>query len=593
MGQVVAEDLGALHRRARGLAALVEASGALAATLDLGSVLQASTDGVCRLADFDTAAVYFIEGDRLRLGATTPALPPDFPEALRLAAIADHPHIGRVLESGAPLLLPDARTAVFTAAERAAAEQRRLRTVLYLPMIAGVKAVGVLIVAASVTPRPIESDEIDLCRTLANLAALATENARLYQAGLARAEELARQSEEARRANAERLELERRFLHAQKLESLGVLAGGIAHDFNNLLQAMMGNLDLALEGAQSGAEEREAIGQAAVAARRAADLTRQLLAYTGKGRFVIRPLDLSAMVRENANLLRASVPHTCAIELRLADGLPAIEADAGQVQQVVMNLITNAADAIGPRPGTITVSTRRAAGGPSALEGSRLAGVEPADAYVAVEVSDTGCGMDPATSERMFDPFFSTKGVGRGLGMSALLGIVRGHRGGIFVESLPGSGTTVRVLFPEPRARGTTSPPAADAGPAAAVEPAPGAVLVVDDEDLVRRACLAMVRALKRPGFGAASGAEAIELVRARRGEIRFAVVDLSMPGMDGMATLDALLAVDPTIRIIVSSGFDERSLAGRDGAARVAGFIQKPFTLATLRAALATASAE
>jgi signal transduction histidine kinase/CheY-like chemotaxis protein len=595
MGHAVAEEIGALHRRARGLATLVEASGALAATLDLGTVLQASTDSVCRLAGFDTAAVYFLEGERLRLGATTPALPPDFPEELRLAALADHPHIRKVLAAGAPLLLPDAQAATFTDAERIAAEWRDLRTLLYLPMIAGVKAVGVLIVAASGAPRPIGSDEIDLCRTLANLAALATENARLYEAGHARAAELARQSEEARRSNAERIELERRLLHAQKLESLGVLAGGIAHDFNNLLQAMIGYLDLALPELPPGSEALEAVAQAVAAARRAAGLTRQLLAYSGKGHFLVSPLDLSAMVRENANLLRASVPHTCAIELRLADGLPAIEADAGQVQQVVMNLITNAAEAIGPRPGTITVTTARREGGRGALEGSRIAGVEPADEYVAVEVADTGCGMEATTIERMFDPFFSTKGVGRGLGMSALLGIVRGHRGALFIDSAPGLGTTVRVLFRAQRAGASPSasevPRAAPAG--GRPEPAPGTVLVVDDEDLVRRACVSMLRSLKRPALGAAGGSEAVELLRARRGEIRVAVVDLSMPGMDGMATLDALLAVDPTLKVILSSGFDEGALLGREGASRVAGFIQKPYSLSELRAVLAKASVE
>ena len=594
MAHAVAEELGALHRRARGLATLVEASGALAATLDLETVLQASTDGVCRLAGFDTAAVYFIEGERLRLGATTPALPRDFPDALRLAYAADHPHIRRALASGAPLLLPDARAATLTDAERSATEQRGLRTVLYLPMIAGVKAVGVLIVSTSGTPRPLGTDEIDLCRTLANLAALATENARLYQAGLARAEELARQSEEARRANAERLELERRLLHAQKLESLGILAGGIAHDFNNLLQAMLGNLDLALPALPPGSEAAEAVGQAAVAAKRASDLTRQLLAFSGKGHFVVRPLDLSAMVGENAHLLRAAVPHTCAIELGLEDGLPPIEADAGQMQQVVMNLITNAADAIGPRPGTITVRTGRRRGGPGALEGSRITGVEPAGEYVAFEVSDTGCGMEPETIERMFDPFFSTKGVGRGLGMSALLGIVRGHEGAIFVDSTPGRGTTVRVQFPA--AHRSSSQAGLEGGAAVAapaLDPAeqpPGGVLVVDDEELVRRTCVSMVRSLKRQALAAAGGPEAVELLRARRGEIRYAIVDLSMPGMDGLATLDALLAVDPALKVVLSSGFDEQALLDREVSARIAGFVQKPYSLADLRAALAKA---
>ena len=582
------DDVLVLRRRAAGLATLVEVSGALAVTLDLGEVLQTTTDGMCRLAGFDTAAVYLLDGQTLRLGATTPRLPPDFPEALRLAPLADHPHICRTLADGAPVFVPDAREATFTAAERIAADRRGLRSILYLPMVAGVKPVGVLIVADATAPRPLSADEVDLCRTFANLAALAAENARLYQASRDHAAALERQSAAAQRADAERLELERRLLHAQKLESLGLLAGGVAHDFNNLLQAMLGNLDLAIAVVATGSPAREPIEQAVHAARRATDLTRQLLAYSGRGRFVVQPVDLSALVRENAHLFRASVPHTCEIELRLADDLPAVDADVGQLQQVVMNLITNAADAIGARSGTIRIATARREGGPGALEGSRIAGVEPAATYVVLEVADTGSGMDADTVNRIFDPFFSTKGAGRGLGLPALLGIVRGHRGGLFVESAPGRGTTVRVLLPigdAAAARART-----DAAPAPARPPEHGTVLVVDDEPAVRRACHAMLRALRMPAISAASGAEALAAVRAHRGEVRFVVLDLSMPGMDGLATLDALLALDPTLRVILSSGFDEQELLGRGAAGRTMGFIQKPYSLEQLREALAQA---
>jgi GAF domain-containing protein len=299
-----------LRRRAERLSTLVEVTGALAATLELEAILQAATDGVTRLAGFDTAAVYLLDGPTLRLGATTPALPPDFHEQLRLAPLSDHPHIGRALDSHSPVLLPDTRTADLTPAERLATEGRGLRTILYAPMIAGVKPVGVLIVSDTSAPRQLAADDVDLCRTLANLAALAIENARLFQGGRDYAAALERQAAEARLAETERLELERRLLHAQKLESLGILAGGIAHDFNNLLQAVLGHLDLALQELTPGSSAREAVEQSAQAARRATDLTRQLLAYSGKGRFVVRPVDLNDLVRENAHLFRASVPHT-------------------------------------------------------------------------------------------------------------------------------------------------------------------------------------------------------------------------------------------------------------------------------------------
>ncbi|MGC4000799.1 MAG: response regulator [Anaeromyxobacter sp.] len=587
------ESLSALERRAAGLAALVDVSGALAATLELDRILQHTTDGVCRLAGFDTAAVYLLDGATLRLEATTPPLPPGFPDQLRVAPLADHPHVGRSLQARAPLLVPDVEAEAWTEAERAVADQRHLRTILYCPMLAGDKAVGVLIVSEPIEPRALGPDEVDLCRTLANLAALATENARLFQASRAQALALERSAEEARRADAERLELERRLLHAQKLESLGILAGGVAHDFNNLLQAMQGNLDLAMGDLTPDAPAREPLRQAVRAARRATDLTRQLLAYSGKGRFVVRPLELGALVRENAHMLRASVPHTCAIAVHLAEGLPPIEADVGQLQQVVMNLITNAADAIGARPGTITITTGRRAGGPGALEGNRVADARPAEAYVALEVADDGCGMDQATLARIFDPFFSTKAVGRGLGMPALLGIVRGHGGALFVDSTPGRGTRVKVLFPV--RPGATAP--AEAAPhltPAPLRPPPaaGTVLVVDDEELVRRAAESMVRRLGMPVLAASGGQEAVALIRARPGEVRLVLLDLSMPGMDGLATLDALLAIAPGLRVILSSGFDEQSSLGRERGGRFAGFLQKPYSVAELREALARAAA-
>jgi signal transduction histidine kinase len=441
-----ADDVAALRRRAAGLATLVEVSGALAATLDLRRVLQATTDGICRLAGLDTAAVYLLEGEHLRLGATTPPLPPDFPEALRRAPLGDHPHLGRAIASGSPLLVADARAAPLTAAERVAVEQRGLRTILYMPLVAGVTPVGALIVASGTAPRPLPPEEVDLCRALANLAALACENARLFESGQASLAALARQAEETRRAHAERLELERQLLHAQKLESLGLLAGGVAHDFNNLLQATLGNLSLALEALPPGGEGAAAVEQAALAARRASDLTRQLLAYSGKGRFVVRPLDLSALVREHAHLLRASVPRSCAIDLRLGAGLPPVEADAGQLQQVILNLITNAAESLGGREGAITVTTALRPGGPAAVQGSRAGPVEPAAAYVALEVTDTGTGMDAEALARLFEPFFSTKGPGgTGLGLALSREFVERWGGRIEVANRPAGGARVTV----------------------------------------------------------------------------------------------------------------------------------------------------
>mgnify|MGYP000218160749 CR=1 FL=1 len=257
-----------------------------------------------------------------------------------------------------------------------------------------------------------------------------------------------------KRIEAERLELERRLLQTQKLESLGVLAGGIAHDFNNLLMAIMGNLDLAIMDLAPDSRAYQDVEKAMAAASRAADLTRQMLAYSGKGAFMKRPMDLSELVEENTGRLRASVPKNVRITLNLAADLPRILADSGQILHVLISLFTNAAEAIGDAPGMIRISTGATTCTEQDLQGNCMDTAPACARCVFLEVSDTGCGMDEETKRRLFDPFFSTKFTGRGLGMSAVQGIVRGHNGAMFVESEPGKGTTVRILFPVMEADG-------------------------------------------------------------------------------------------------------------------------------------------
>jgi PAS domain S-box-containing protein len=251
-----------------------------------------------------------------------------------------------------------------------------------------------------------------------------------------------------------RLEMERRLLHAQKLESLGVLAGGIAHDFNNLLMAMLGNLELVLRELPSGSPAWSRLDAVGSAARRAAELTHQMLAYSGRGTFMIARLDLNEQVEENVRLLRSSVPRTVTLDLRLDHAIPAIEADAGQIQQVITNLATNASEAIGSEPGVISFSTGVLDCDASYLRRSRL-DEPPPGRYVYFEVADTGCGMDEQTQRQMFEPFFTTKFTGRGLGLAAVLGIVRGHRGAILLDSTSGKGAVVRVLFPAQPGQGS------------------------------------------------------------------------------------------------------------------------------------------
>lgn len=399
-----------------------------------------------------------------------------------------------------------------------------------------------------------------------------------------------------KRDEATRLELERRLLHAQKLESLGVLAGGIAHDFNNLLLAVIGNLDLALQQMSPAASVRSSLDQSMAAARRAADLTRQMLAYSGKAAFDVRPLDLNEVVHENAHLLRACIPKLVQLDLRLGPRSYAIVADPGQVQQVIMNLITNAAEAIGETPGTIILETRVEDVDAGRLRATRLEDPPPPGRFVCLEVTDSGCGMDTETQQRLFDPFFTTKLLGRGLGMSAILGIVRGHRGAIMVDSKPDYGTTIRVLFPA----GPILPPqnqaeaAAARATAAAANAAPaGYVLIVDDEEMIRGVCRRMLETDGWKVFEADGGVSALELFAQHADDIACVLLDLSMPQMDGYAVLHKLQSIRPEVRVILSSGYNCAVLPDKDmSAAGFAGFIQKPYTARTLRDEVARVTA-
>ncbi|HEX9188630.1 MAG TPA: response regulator [Vicinamibacteria bacterium] len=576
------------RRRAQGLATLVEASRSLAATLDLATVLQATTDGATRLFGLDTAAIYLVEGDEARLWATTPPLPSGFPEELRKARLADHPHLRRAITSGKPMLVPDVATATLTAMERSVAEQRNLRSLLFVPLVAQVKPEGALIVGSVGTPRAIGEPESDLCLTLANLGALAVENARLYEASRQHGAALERAMAARDRAEQQRLELERQMLHAQKLESLGVLAGGVAHDFNNLLMAILGNLDLALLELAPASPARVRVEQSIQATRRGSELARQLLAYSGKGRFVVEAVDLSRLVEENARLFDTSVSGNATLRLDLDRSLPLIEAAPGQVQQVVMNLITNAAEAIGPEGGTITVTTGLCDCDARYLARSRLREVPPAGRFAFVETSDTGCGMDELAMDRLFDPFYSTKSPGRGLGMAAIQGIVRGHRGAILVDSALGRGSTVRVLFPvlEGSRHEAAAVPAEGQAPLLR-----GTVLVVDDQELVREACLGMVEALGMDALAAADGHEALEVLRREADRISHVLLDLSMPGMDGITAFQELVRIKPGVKVILSSGYDEQGFVRRLAGRGPAGFIQKPYSVSDLRAVLEKAS--
>ena len=385
-----------------------------------------------------------------------------------------------------------------------------------------------------------------------------------------------------KQAEAERQRVERKLQEAQKLESLGVLAGGIAHDFNNLLTGVLGNASLVRMDLPESSPLHPCLGQIEEAAQRAADLCKQMLAYAGKGRFVIQQVDLSTLVRETTHLLESSIGKGAVLQFHLADDLPAVSADATQLRQIVMNLVLNASEAIGSRSGTVRIATGLVQANRADLAGTLAAPDLPEGDYVFLEVGDNGRGMTPETRAKIFDPFFTTKFTGRGLGLAAVLGIVRGHKGSLKVTSAPDQGTTFRILLPCAGAQ-TKAPPAPDS--ATGLWRGTGTVLVVDDEAAVRITAGRMLEAMGFRVLLAENGLEAVECFREEEANIRAVLLDLTMPHLDGEGTFRELRQLRPDVRVLLMSGFNEQDAIRGFIGKGLAGFVQKPFATEDLRA--------
>ena len=397
-------------------------------------------------------------------------------------------------------------------------------------------------------------------------------------------------------AEEARLSLERQVQHAQKLESLGVLAGGIAHDFNNILMVILGNAEMASEQLAANDSARKHIQEIDKATKRAAELAGQMLAYSGKGNFVVRTIDLAELIDEISHLIRISISKKIDIQQNLGQQVSAIRGDATQIRQVVMNLITNASEAIGDQSGAIALSIGErecsrayldnATKSFSAREDRPLA----AGSYVYLEVEDTGCGMAPETLQRIFDPFYTTKFTGRGLGLAAVLGILRGHKGTLEVRSTVGKGTVFRVLFPAAELA-TMDPPLLGQEEAAVMNwRGIGPILLVDDEPAVRAVAEEMLRHMGLTVLVAEDGREAVRVFKEHMEEIACVLLDLTMPHMDGEEAMREIRGLDPSARVVLCSGYSEQAAVDRFGGAGLAGFIQKPFTMAILREKLGAA---
>ncbi len=380
-------------------------------------------------------------------------------------------------------------------------------------------------------------------------------------------------------AEDKRLQLERQMQQTQKLESLGVLAGGVAHDFNNLLAIILGNASLALDELPPISSVRDSLRVIETTSLRAAELCRQMLAYSGKCLFVNEPIRLKDLTEEMVSLLKSSISKKAVLNLNLGERLPPLRGDPSQIGQVIMNLVINASEAVGDRNGVITISTGVSNCSRQNLRGIYLDEDWVEGDYVWLEVADTGCGMDAETQQRIFEPFFTTKFTGRGLGLSAVLGIVRGHKGMLKVESQPGKGATFKTFFPA-----SQEEPALlvdrESGARSETWKGAGTILLVDDEESVRTMGKRMLKRLGFTVLTAVDGREALEIYRAQRGEIELVLLDLTMPCMDGEEALDELHRFDPEARVVMSSGYTESEIAARFAGKRLSGFLQKPYAL-------------
>ncbi|MFT3867114.1 MAG: CHASE domain-containing protein [Nibricoccus sp.] len=383
-----------------------------------------------------------------------------------------------------------------------------------------------------------------------------------------------RELTQQRQIERERQALDRQLSETQRLESLGVLAGGIAHDFNNLLTSILGHASLGRAEIPSDSPLDEHFVEIETASRSAANLCQQMLAYAGKGRFVVKLQDLSQLIAQSAHLIQTSISHHCSVNFQLAENLPPVMADALQIQQIVMNLVLNASEAIGARGGQITLFTELVHPDSTTFNGCPCVPSPIADEYVSLTVQDSGAGMDATTLSRIFEPFFTTKFTGRGLGLPATLGIVRSHQGALRVDSHPGVGTSITLFLP------TATPQVDEARKADTKTPwePEGTLLFIDDEASVRGVGERMARALGFSALSAADGTQGIELFRHYQPSITAVLVDLSMPVLTGEETMQRLRAISPALPLICMSGYNQPNTLSVHGLAPF--FLSKPFNI-------------
>ncbi len=389
-----------------------------------------------------------------------------------------------------------------------------------------------------------------------------------------------------RNMTQEKLEIEKKLLQTQKWESLGVLAGGFAHDFSNLLMAILGNLDLALLDISPASPPYKSIQRAYKAGRKAADLTRQMLIYSGKGDFLLENIKLNLLLEEMKEFLKVSINKNASLEMILED-IPPVWGDTGQMQQLILNLAMNAAESIDETGGEVIIKTCIREYTEEELNKSFIQEKPAYGKLVCLEIADTGCGISEKDMKNIFDPFFTTKMIGRGLGLPAVLSIVRSHKGALLLESKPNKGTKIQVLFPVSREI-TQSLSILDADNSIKnVEntdlSSSKKVLLVDDEEIIRETCKELLMRLGFQVLLAQDGEEAISVFEQHKDEIVYIFMDWTMPKMDGLSAFRELQKKYPKVKVVLCSGYSKQDIASKHNLEGISGFLQKPYDLKKL----------
>jgi len=381
-------------------------------------------------------------------------------------------------------------------------------------------------------------------------------------------------------AEKSRIRFEKQMLQAQKYESLGVLAGGVAHDFNNILTSILGTVTLCKMQSSQLLDQTllQQLTQIESSALRAADLCQQMLAYSGRGQMIVKTANVNAIIEQMQPLLIAAIRKQSLLKLHLSDQVLPVNCDPSQVRQVVMNLVTNASDAIGEQSGVISVTTGLIDADAKYLEDLHIQEPLLPGQYVYIEVADTGTGISEEVRSRIFEPFYSTKFVGRGLGLSAVQGIMRGHNGCVKVYTHLGKGSTFKVLFPIVDSSAASTP---ESNTDLELPPLFGnkrLVMVVDDEEDIRVLTRKILESVGIQTVLAANGREAVELFRERSKDVELVIMDLTMPKLNGFEAFEAMRSIRSDVKVILTSGYNESDATSSFSG--LGGFLRKPFRM-------------